>query len=449
MSWGSELFLEFVKRGIFLKPKIIKCQFHEFPIPSSADESQCQLLHAQDLMENLTGSNNPPEFKLLSLLSKEFLRKALRCEDSQFHDIAPTALVYLAALHFATSEYQMVIDLCSSVFMSHTSRLETLNAGCLFFIDDVVRIVGLLLLCKTFNEHICYIKQHIYLDLRITPQVFAKHSTVISSERNSKKLEFSPYFTKSALPLDKFVSVLTEREFCTAARSNNCFKSVRHCNNQRMCSRNANATVREKVTDILMDYAIENMTIFYSLIRKDFGIQCNTIDCYRALYLYKNRQYDEVLNLCERILHAPDLEKDLQEYAFANVLVLPTLNLLFDREVQALLGFDTLCYYLSPLNDESKNLDFTFKSTFQHWFSKFVYHSKHKLPHSLESRDCTFSRYHYFIGRHFLSVYLKVRCCIGCNHSRERAMADLLSVKCNRPFEHIIRRFLRQTLHKL
>jgi len=127
-------------------------------------------------------------------------------------------------------------------------------------------------------------------------------------------------------------------------------------------------------------YAIENMTIFYSLIRKDFGIQCNTIDCYRALYLYKNRQYDEVLNLCERILHAPDLEKDLQEYAFANVLVLPTLNLLFDREVQALLGFDTFYYYLSPLNDESKNLDFTFKSTFEHWFSKFVYHSKHKLP---------------------------------------------------------------------
>jgi len=254
MSWGSELFLEFVKRGIFLKPKIIKCQFHEFPIPSSADESQCQLLHAQDLMENLTGSNNPQEFKLLSLLSKEFLRKALQCEDSQFHDIAPTALVYLAALHFATSEYQMVIDLCSSVFMSHTSLIETLNAGCLFFIDDIVRIVGFWLLYKTFNENICYSKQHIYLDLRLTPKVFAKHLTVISSERNSKKLEFSPYFTKSALPLDKFVSVLTEREFCTAARSNNCFKSVRHCDNQRMCSLNANATVREKVTDILMDY---------------------------------------------------------------------------------------------------------------------------------------------------------------------------------------------------
>src|SRR6218665_2013880 len=91
MSWGSELFLEFVKTGIFLKPKIIKCQFHEFPIPSSADESQCQLLHAQDLMENLNGSNNHPEFQLLSLLSKEFFRKALQCEDTQFHDISPTA----------------------------------------------------------------------------------------------------------------------------------------------------------------------------------------------------------------------------------------------------------------------------------------------------------------------------------------------------------------------
>ena len=455
ISWDSELFLDFVKTGIFLKPKIIKCQFHEFPLPTSTYESQLQLLRAQDLMENLNGSNNPPEFQLLSLLSKTFLRKALRCDDSQSHNIAPTALAYLAAIHFATSECQTVIDLCSSVLVNHTTSTETLNAGCLFFIDDVVRLVGCWLLCKKFNENnIYYFRQHVYLDLRLTPKVFAKHLAIISTESSSKKLDLSQYFTNSALPFDQLLLVLTKREFLKAVRSKNCFKSsIRRCDYQRTCSLTADATsaVRNKVTDILMEYAIENITVFYSLIHKDFGIQCNTVECYRALYLYKNRQYDEVLHLCKGILRAPDLANDMQEFAFANVLLLPPLNLLFDRDIQALLGFHTLFYYLSPLNDESKKFDLAFKSTFEHWFSKFVYHGKHALPYSLESIDCTYSRYQYFIGRHFLAAYLTLRCGLDLSppHSCKKAMAYLIALKCILPFEHIIRRFFIQKLLSL
>ena len=121
------------------------------------------------------------------------------------------------------------------------------------------------------------------------------------------------------------------------------------------------------------------MTSFYSVIRKDFGIQCNTVDCYRALYLYKCRQYDEVLQLCEQILHEPDLQSDFKEFAFANVLVLPPLDSFFDRDVQSLLGFHTLFCYLSPLNDDLRKFECTCESTFSHFFARYIYSLKNPL----------------------------------------------------------------------
>src|SRR6218665_1277139 len=110
--------------------------------------------------------------------------------------------------------------------------------------------------------------------------------------------------------------------------------------------------VKERIIDALMEYALENMASFYRLNRKDVGYDCNTTDCYRALYLYKCCQYDEAFRLCERILKDPDLHNALREFSFTNVLLLPPLDSFFDKDVQTLLGFHTLFYYLSPLNDD-------------------------------------------------------------------------------------------------
>jgi len=113
---------------------------------------------------------------------------------------------------------------------------------------------------------------------------------------------------------------------------------------------------------------LKKMTLFYSVFRKEVGIECNTIiDCYRALHLYKCRQYDEVVHLCERILYEPDLQRDLREFSFANILILPPLNSFFDGDVQSLLGFHTLFYYLSPLNDNMRKVALTYGSTFEHF----------------------------------------------------------------------------------
>src|SRR6218665_6787 len=99
------------------------------------------------------------------------------------------------------------------------------------------------------------------------------------------------------------------------------------------------------------------MTSFYNVICKEFGILCNTADCYRALYLNNCRKHDELLHLCEQILNEPDLTSELKKFSFANILVIPPLDSFFDRDVQSLLGFHTLFYCLFLLNDDLGKLE--------------------------------------------------------------------------------------------
>ena len=444
ISWDSELFAEYV-RGITMTSKIVRCQYHIFPKPLTAERSQFLLVQAQDLMLSLNGSQSHPEFQLLSVVSKEFLRKILKCDDSQSSAIAPVAFVYLAALHFASSEYHLVINLCSSVLEGQTTgfEIETLNAGCLLFIDDIARIVGFCLLCKRFTENTHLKKRKIYLDLRLACTVFAYHLTVIATERMCKQLELTSNLSTSALPLDVCLLLITRRKLCSLIKSGIGLSEVRRCVYRRMDLLEMNLALsicplntKETLIEALMDFALENIASVYSVICEDFRIQYDIVDSYRALYNYKCCQYYDVLHLCERILHESDLRSDLKELGFANVLVLPPLDSFFDGDVQSLLGFHTLFYYLSPRNEDSAIAQF---------FTEFIHSSHEQLSLSLEhsySIKC-----HYFIGRHFLARYLKLKCCVDCNLPFAEALAEFAAVNSNLPFELTIRQFILRKLH--
>src|SRR6218665_1468461 len=144
------------------------------------------------------------------------------------------------------------------------------------------------------------------------------------------------------------------------------------------------------------------MSFFQTVLGEDFGVQFNVVDCYRALYLYNCRKYKGLISLCDRILCEPDVPSDLKEYAFANVLLLPPLDSFFDRDVQSLLGFHTLYYYLSPLKDEMPKWNLTAESPFAHWFALKVYYGRMQLSASI-SRENRIYRCHYFLGRQFVA----------------------------------------------
>jgi len=454
ISWDSSVFLELVK-AISMQSKIVRSQYHNFPNTFSTQSCNFQFRRAQGLMENFTGSNNHSECHILSLIAKQLLRKALKHQDSTCSGIVPAALAYLAAIHYAASEYQEATRLCLAVLMDETSKEheETLNAGCLLFIDDVARIVGLCVLQKRITEdHIRHTSRRLYLDLRLSPEVFAQYLSVLSAERISKRSDFYQHLSESSIPMDVYMNCLIKLKCISSMISGS------HCNSARQmvyCRphsltetdvSSANPTIfKERLLDALMEYALQNMASFYNVIRKEYFFDFNLEDCYRALYLYKCRQYDQVLHLCERSLKDSDLQNDLKKRLFTNVLLLPPLDSFFDRDVQSLLGFHTLFYGLSPLNDLLGKVKLSYQSDFNHWFARDVCTDKNELMCSLQYRYSVTC--HYFLGRHFVAKYLKLRCCIDCNLPYSEALSEFAAHKTNLPFEKIIRRFILRKLH--
>ena len=123
-------------------------------------------------------------------MAKQFLRKSLKNYGPIANEIVPTVLTYLAALHFVTSKYQEATRLCLAVLMGQTSEddKESLNAGCLLFIDDVPRIVGLCVLQKKITEsNLRFINRRFFMDMRLSPEIFAHYIFELSAERMSKQ----------------------------------------------------------------------------------------------------------------------------------------------------------------------------------------------------------------------------------------------------------------------
>src|SRR6218665_3316835 len=135
ISWENRIFVDLVI-AISRQPKIIRSHYHNFPKAYIAQDGRVQYLHAHDLLKHLAGLNSCSEFRLLVLMAKEFLRRALEYENSESNGIAPAALAYLAALHFATAEYQLAIRLCQSVLSDQTFQKneEILNTHYFLFL---------------------------------------------------------------------------------------------------------------------------------------------------------------------------------------------------------------------------------------------------------------------------------------------------------------------------
>ena len=266
ISWDDSLFVESIN-AVSMHPKIIMSQYHNFPTACTAHRSKLQFLCSQKFMENLTGSNSRSEFQLLSLMTNQFLIKALTNDGTICNGIVPAALAYLAALRFATSEYQEATRFCSAVLMGQTPEEdnESLNAGCLLFIDDVARIVGLGVLQKKITENnLHFINRRIYLDLRISADVFAQHLNALSTERMYKQSYFYCNLPDSTFPMDINMKALTKPKRISSTRSGYRSNAARHIVYRRpespmeIQTLGVNETrVKERILDILVDYALE------------------------------------------------------------------------------------------------------------------------------------------------------------------------------------------------
>src|SRR6218665_1918341 len=428
------------------------------PLNTDVTEGLLCLIEAQILMENLTETSEYLESQVLSEISKALLIKALECDEYTRNSIVKVPLAYLAALHFATSGYHVAIDLSSRVVINEyceKEKTDTLNAGCLLYIEDISIIIGFYLIFRKIRDaSLHYTKRPFFLDLRLTPEVFAHYLTIASFERIHTVFGDSRpnnnITQTAASPLDAILIAITSRKSLRKLKRR---KNVM-CVYQRTNPIHNLGTTNERylpneddIIQLLVEYSLGNMTLFYNAIRNDFDIDCSTVDCYRAAFLYQCNKYSEVYQLCEKILNERDLRSDLKELAFANVMILPPLDSYFDRDIQCLLGLHTLVSNRSPSNAVLLKFEECEKLVSENKLLEDIYSENSSLSKVLVrpySKKC-----YYFLGRYFLARYLRVRCLIDCDHSVSEVELEFMMLKACLPFEQLIRCFIETKLRQL
>src|SRR6218665_4151164 len=317
------------------------------------------------------------------------------------------------------------------------------------YIEDISNSIGFYLMFFKIRNALHYTKRQIFLDLRLTPEVFARYLAILSIERTAGTFIIN-IDQIAAFPLDAILVAVTNHKciriskkkknvFCVYQRTDSLIGLEAPT---KLCLPND-----DTIDQLFMEYSLEYMTSFYNEISKDFDIDCSTVDCYRAAYLYQCRKYEDVLILCERILNEPDSMSDSKELAIANVMVFPPLDLFFDTDIQCLLGVHTLACLLLVSSKYLRERGVSEISTLQTNFMQYVHSEKRSLanvltkPYNLKS--------HYFIGRHFLARYLKVRSLSDCNRSVSEVIMEFQKVKATLPFEHIVHCFLQQKLRQI
>lgn len=226
-EYDSDCFVDIV-RQLSIKQPFVMSKYHAYPRPRNTDfpKSQLYYLKAQDLMDSLTGSRDEIKFQLLSQMSKILLSQAIQNETSKTNAMSRLSWAYLAALHFATSEYETVIDLCSKVIINQTTEEEEkewMNAGCLLYIDSIARSIGLYLLFRKIKDNFHYDKRSFYLDLRLTPEAFAQYLIISSHESRTRPFSLSyDLQTTRFYPLDVYLCLcmsITSQKFSAISTS--------------------------------------------------------------------------------------------------------------------------------------------------------------------------------------------------------------------------------------
>src|SRR6218665_676685 len=135
------------------------------------------------------------------------------------------------------------------------------------------------------NAELSYLS--VFFDLRLTPDLFSSYLIISSFEGSVEAFRTNNASQNATFPLDVIPMTITIRK-CSRVlniRRNNklcvyqrtCLYPVRRLQaHQRICLRK-----EDSVGQLLMEYALQHMTSFYSAIIKGFDIDCSrpTVDC--------------------------------------------------------------------------------------------------------------------------------------------------------------------------
>ena len=296
-------------------------------------------------------------------LSKAYLYRALRCEDSNSDSIYCLANVYLAVLFYATGQYQTAIDHCTLVMISqdHSRCSSHVVQGQLLteVNENVHSVLGLAVFYKyvltaALNQRE---EKAQYIDV-LSTKLFAYYLSV-TLRRQFKGIstdEFERYKicireSSQLLIGDVLLFVSLNRLLIKKCYHKPVWQQPRQRTNKKPKYNSS------ELVELLQKSAVEHLTAFRQILARDFGslVPIVTTD-FEALYAYKRGDYQQCLQLSTQnvhmLLHAKSLFQITTYPEFAqlmddDIVSLTALTLIADPKKRlAYLTQLTLSLYL-------------------------------------------------------------------------------------------------------
>ena len=245
-------------------------------------------------------------------LSKEYLHRALSCEDSDGDSIYCLANVYLAVLNYTTGQYQTAIDHCTLVMRSqdHSQCSSHVVQGELLpkTDDDIDTVLGL----AVFYQHVrmsALNQQHQQHVTVFTPELFAHYLHMkclsvtkcqqlsVTTDSQSSTDEVQSYLKRISHVQQLLVGdVLLGKLISAFGRQKSVYRrqtSRRGYPSEYRCELD-----RSDLTKLLQESAAESLTRSRQLEAQDFGSEATIVTTdFEALYAYKRGDSQRCLQL--------------------------------------------------------------------------------------------------------------------------------------------------------
>ena len=276
-------------------------------------KQQCSLLclnKATNLMKVVANSSRSTMQLIEIELSKAYLYRALRCQDSDSDSTYCLANAYLAVLYYTTGQYQTAIDHCTLVMRSqdHSQCSSHVVQGELLpkIDDDIDTVLGLAVfyqyvLSATLMSH----HQHRQYVSVFTTELFAYylHCRLLSVTQCRQVTQTS--FPDISQRCAEYISETNELfigDVLVFRRLNGALKqNVSETTKWSKCGRSGITETdlnTPELVELLQRSAVKQLTTYRQLVARDFGSVATIVTTdFEALYAYKHGDYQRCLQL--------------------------------------------------------------------------------------------------------------------------------------------------------
>ena len=269
----------------------------------NARHSSLLSLSQANMMVKLSVANNSSRtVQLIEIeLSKAYLCRALRCEDSDSDSIYCLANIYLAVLYHTTGHYQTAMDHCTMVTRSqdHSQcRWHVVQGELLPKIDDnIENVLGLAVICH-YLRTAALNNQQKQQEIAFTPELFAHYlhircllDTQTSSYDARQQYESCFYESKEMSVTDILLFHLLRgtTEIATCESFVTYREQIKPAAFQMDTS---------KLVELLQQSAVEHLTQSRQIESRDFyDLGAIVTTEFEAMYAYKRGNYQKCLQL--------------------------------------------------------------------------------------------------------------------------------------------------------